>query len=315
MTRFSKESLQALLNVPDTLEVIQEIDAGYDNTNEIYHVVTNTKVEYVIKIQKNTNIHRTQFWKGLNLLFNKTIRDSVQSQKKLSEFLNQLGVIRVPKIIQADPTSHNAINKPYVIMEKLEGISVLPESPEVKEISTNKDIAYQLGLFLSKVHAKTFDYIGNLSGEVYDLVEFPKRFADVIQSLASSPKALQQPKIQAVLPSYLALASAHPPLNSTSMIVLDLWPIQFLLGNNQLNGLIDLEGYVIGPVGLELVFLEFWLGSLDSFKEGYLSTGACWPNFEAQRDLYRFFLYLLYDCPAIGLDACLGWNAKFPTED
>lgn len=310
---YSKDTLQSLFDHTETLECVQELDAGYDNTNELYHVVTHQKTEYIIKIQRDTNIHRTQFWKGLNLLFNKTLEDSVYSQKALAEFLNQLNVIKVPHVLKVDPTSHNPLNKPYVIMQKALGISVKPESKEAVEVSTNKDIAYQLGLFLSKVHSEAFDYFGNMSGRGLPLAEFPKKLASTLRILASSPKALQQPRVQALLPHYLRLAKEHPPLTSTEMMMLDLWPIQFLLGENKLEALIDLEGYVIGPVGLELTFLEFWVEPLASFKEGYLSEGAKWPDFEDQRDLYRFFLYLLYDCPAMGLDACLQYDAKFPT--
>lgn len=309
---YPKDILQALFAPAERLETVRVLDAGYDNTNELYQVITSDKAEYIIKIQRDTRIHRTQFWKGLNLLFNKTIEDSIHSQKALAEFLNQLNVVKVPRVIKADPTSHNPVGKPYVIMSKLNGIPVKPESREALEISSNKDIAYQLGLFLSKVHAQSFDYVGNMSAEGVPLVEFPNKLASTIKILGSSAKALQQPKVQALLPHYLNLASEHPPLKSAQMIMLDLWPIQFLLGDNALEALIDLEGYVIGPVGLELTFLEFWVGPLDSFKEGYLSEGAKWPDFEAQRDLYRFFLYLLYDCPAMGLDACLERETKFP---
>jgi Phosphotransferase enzyme family len=316
MTPISKDTLEALFDTPaEKLETVKALDVGYDNTNEVYHVTTIHKAEYIIKIQRDTNIHRTQFWKGLNLLFHKTIVDSIQSQKGLTEFLNSLNVIPVPTVIKADPTDHNPIGKPYVIMSKIAGTSVRPESAEALEIAKNKDIAYQLGLFLSKVHTQSFDYFGNPSGEGLPLAEFPNQLASVIQILASAPKALQDLKVQKLLPHYLALARAHPPLQGTGLIMLDLWPIQFLLGQNRLAGLIDLEGYVIGPIGLELSFLEFWLEPLEIFKEGYLSEGAQWPDFEEQRALYRFFLYLLYDCPAMGLEACLEWEAEFPTGD
>lgn len=316
MTYISKDVLQALFDRPfEKLETVEVLEPGYDNTNLVYRVTTTLKAEYIIKIQRDPDMNRTQFWKGLNLLFHKTIRDSIHSQKALSEFLNQLHVIPVPGVIKADPTNDNPVGKPYVIMNKIEGVSVRPESSEALEISKNKDMAYQLGLFLSKVHAQSFDYFGNLSGEGLALVEFPKHLASVIQILASAPKALQQPKVQKLLPHYLALAHAHPPVERAGIVMLDLWPIQFLLGENRLAGLIDLESYVIGPVGLELTFLEFWLEPLGIFREGYLSEGAKWPDFEGQRDLYRFFLYLLYDCPAIGLDGCLAWDSRFPTGD
>ena len=315
-SNYAKKDLQTLFS-PNTeiLSTVRALEAGYDNTNEIYQVKTLNAQEYIIKVQKNPDMNRTQFWKGLSLLFNKTIVDSIHSQKGLAEFLNQLNGIPVPTVLKYDTTCDNALKKPYVIMTKLEGKSVRPDSEEALEIAQNKDIAYQLGCFLSKVHAQTFDYFGNLSGEGLVLKEFGHTLASVIKILGSSNKALGDPKLQALLPHYISLAREHPILDSMGMIMLDLWPIQFLLGQNCVTGLIDLEGYVIGPIGLELSFLEFWLGNLKNFKEGYLSEGALWPDFEAQRDLYRFFLYLLYDCPVMGLEASLEWQAKFPTTD
>jgi hypothetical protein len=311
-SNYSKEDFQILFN-PNTEVLIEahELDVGYDNTSEVYLVKTRQGQEYIIKIQKNPDMNRTQFWKGLSLLFKKTIVDSIHSQKGLAEFLNQLKGIPVPTVLNYDTTCNNVVHKPYVIMSKLEGKSVRPESEEALELAQNKDIAYQLGCFLSKVHAQSFDYFGNLSGEGLAVAEFGQTLASVIKILGSSNKASRDPKLQAVLPHYIALATAHPVLNNMSMIMLDLWPIQFLLGKNRITGMIDLESYVIGPIGLELTFLEFWVGNLQIFKEGYMAEGAPWPDFEAQRELYRFFLYLLYDCPAMGLEASLEWKAKF----
>ena len=303
---------EVFASLAESVRSVHVLNVGYDNTNDVYHVITKNQHEYIVKIQKNTDIQRTQFWKGLNVLFKKTIVDSIYSQKALSVFLQALHNITVPDVVKVDPTNNNPLKKPYVIMTKVEGAPVLPESNEAEEIAKNKDIAYQLGLFLSKVHAQSFDYFGNPSGEGWALTEFPNKLASTIKILAASEKALSHPKIRTLLPHYLSLASNHPPLERTGIIMLDLWPIQFLLGQNTLAALIDLESYVVGPIGLELTLIEFWLGNLRTFKQGYMSEGAQWPNFEEQRDLYRFFLYLLYDCPIMGLDACLNSAAKFP---
>ena len=253
-SNYTKEDLQALFKSnAQTLAHFQEIDVGYDNTNQIYQIETLNRDEYIIKIQKNPDMNRSQFWKGLALLFNKTIVDSIHSQKGLAEFLNELKGIPVPKVLNYDTTCNNILKKPYVIMTKLEGKSVRPESKEALEIQQNTDIAYQLGSFLSKVHAQPFDYFGNLSGEGLALTEFGDKLSAVIKILGTSPKASRDPKVQSLLPHYITLAKEHPRLESAGMIMLDLWPIQFLLGQNCLTGMIDLESYVIGPLGLELV--------------------------------------------------------------
>lgn len=87
------------------------------------------------------------------------------------------------------------------------------------------------------------------------------------------------------------------------------------MGELKLSALIDLESYVVGPIGLELALLELWMGQLGKFKEGYFEIQNEWEDFEDNRDLYRFFLYLLYDCLPMGLDACLDSRSKFPQGD
>ena len=313
MTDSIKAKLQPLFT--ESLLQVDYLNPQQDNTNNAYLVTTANEKIYVVKALKDSNINRTPFWQGLNLLFKKNITDSIHSQAAIAEFLNKLQIIAAPTVIQTDYSTNNSLQTPYVIMTKAEGQPILPGSDIAAEVTKNKDIAYQLGLFLSKVHEQQFDYFGNMSDKGVPLKEFPNALAETMRKLATNRKAQQDPEVQKLLPHYCALAREMQPPTSAGIIMLDLWPQQFLLGDNALSALIDLESYVIGPVGLELVLIELWLGPLDKFKEGYFSTGTKWPNFEADRDLYRFFLYLLYGCPDEGLTACLDSRAKFAQGD
>ena len=321
MAEHLKQKLQSLFT--EKLINVECLNANYDNTNNVYSVITNNENTYIVKALKDTNINRTAFWQGLNLLFNKTLEDSINSQTAISDCLNQCQSILakkipVPVVLQSDPTNNNSLKTPYIIMSKMDGKSVLPDSDEAASITKNGDIAYQMGHFIASVHAQQFEYFGNMSEEKLPLNEFPDRLASTIKKLGSSRKAREHPEVQQLLPRYIALAKEMVPPNSAGIIMLDLWPTQFLLDkldNNKLAALVDIESYVIGPLGLELVLIELWLGYLGKFKEGYLSTGTVWPDFEKERDLYRFFLYLLYGLPGAGLDACLDSRAKFAQGD
>ena len=321
MTEHLKQKLQSLFT--EKLINVEYLNANYDNTNNVYSVITNNENTYIVKALKDININRTSFWQGLNLLFNKTIEDSINSQTAISDFLNQCQSIPaqkipVPVIVQSESTSNNSLKTPYILMSKMDGVSVLQDSDEAASITKNVDIAYQLGFFIASIHAQQFEYFGNMSEEGLPLNEFPNRLASTIKKLGSSRKAREHPEVQQLLPRYISLAKEMAPPESAGIIMLDLWPTQFLLDeidNNKLAALIDLESYVIGPLGLELVLIELWLGPLGKFKEGYLSTGTKWPDFEKERDLYRFFLYLLYGLPVAGLDACLDSRAKFAQGD
>ena len=100
---------------------VTHINPGYDNTNDVYIVVTE-KEQFVVKILKDTNVNSSTFWKGLNYLFSATFIDSIKNQKNLSEYLDYFGLIPVPKVLKADWTSLNPLNKPYVILEKMDVI-------------------------------------------------------------------------------------------------------------------------------------------------------------------------------------------------
>ena len=288
---------------------------GYDNTNHVYSVTTEKNV-VIFKVLKDLDADKsTVFWKGLNLLFGATFEDSIKSQKNISEYLNHLNVIPVPKLLKADYTSDNPLHKPYVILERMEGESLVKGSELEQNFMQDADVAYKLGEFLTKIHADKYDFFGNMAKTRYPLSDFPKHLFNTMKTLASTPKASQDKLVQEMLPFFLRQAENLKPPTAMGMIMLDLWPSQFLSSNGNISALIDIESYVIGPIELELVLLELWLTRLDKFKEAYLESGVLWPDFEETRELYRFFLFLLYDCPEAGLKACLDSAAKFAQGD
>lgn len=298
---------------------IDHLNPGMDNTNDIYYFYTQ-KSAYILKITKDMHTNRTPFWEGLHLLFGKTVEDAIDSQHDISTFIKELNLIRTPQIFKSDPRTDNPFGAPYVIMEKMTGEPVPPDSELADEVGQDPDIAYQLGAFLSSIHHDRYPYFGNLSGEQYALHTFPERLAKTIKQLSLRPNAKQNAALQKLLPEYIEMANNMIAPSYCGIIMLDLWPSQFLVtkpnvGELKLSALIDLESYVIGPIGLEFALLELWMGQLGKFKEGYFEIQNEWEDFEDNRDLYRFFLYLLYDCPPKGLDACLDSRAKFPQGD
>lgn len=290
---------------------VKAINAGFDNTNDVFLVDTN-KGPYILKVLKEIYSNSSVFWRGLSDLFDASHEVTYHCLPNLSEYLNGLGVVKVPKIISADASFHNPIQKPYMILEMMQGRPIPHASEISNEFAQSADAAYQLGELLSKIHAQKFDYFGNIGGEGNPLSKFPEKFKDTLKKLASTRKASQIPEVQQALPFFLNQAEMLPIPKSAGLIMLDLWPSQFLAGVNDFSAFIDIESYVIGPIELELVLVELWLGRHDQFKEAYLDKGAPWPDFEAQRELYRYFLYLLYDCPELGLEACLESKAMFP---
>ncbi len=312
MDKDFSQKLQALFETK--LSYVEELKTEYDNTNQIFVITTNNR-DYILKIVKDDDVTKSIFWRGLNLLFGADFQNSISNQQRLSQYLNQSKIIAVPAVIKADPTKNNPLNRPYVILEKMPGDPIPPQSELEQSIMESFDNALQLGEFLANVHLERFDFFGNLSKQGLPLSEFKLKLFATLKAVANTRKALQDKAVQQMLPYFLKkVETLKVPINSC-LIMLDCWPSQFLDEKNRYSALVDIESYIIGPVELELVLLELWLVPLGKFKEGYLSIHKEWPDLEEVRELYRFFFYLLYDCPEQGLQACIEHKAMFPTSD
>lgn len=312
MTKSSRELIDAFQPIfTSKIQKVTYISPGRDSTNDVFLVNTGNG-NFILKILKDVYSNCSVFWRGMSDLFEANHEATFHNLKNLSEYLNKLGVVKVPKIIKTEASFQNPIQKPYMILEFMQGKPIPHESEISNEFAGSADAAYQLGELLSKTHAQKFNYFGNIAGKGQPLSKFPEKFKESIKKLASTRKALQDPGIQQMLPYFLKQAEQLPAPKSTGLIMLDLWPSQFLASDYDYSALIDIESYVVGPIELELVIVELWLGKHDKFKEAYTNKGAKWPDFEEQRELYRFFLYLLYDCPELGLQACLESKAMFP---
>ncbi len=291
----------------------RKIVPGHDSTNEIYAVKT-AKGKYIVKVVKDVDMHGA-FWKGLHMLFGATHEVSINNQDNLSNHINQFGLIPAPKVYRSESDLNNPLKKPYIVLEMMPGNPILGDSEIADLLTKSSEVALQLGALLGNIHKQTFSFVGNLDKQGYPISEFPRKLASTIQVLASMKRAQNDPLVQKMLPYYLSRARSMEPPKVASLIMLDLWPSQFLEDNGHLSSLVDIESYCIGPIELELCLLELWLKKRSKFKEAYFSVNTYWPDYEESREIYRYFLYLLYDCPSEGLQSCLDARGKFAQGD
>lgn len=311
MKKTIKENLQAIFE--EKLLSAEVIHPSHDSTNDIFLVKTERN-QYIVKVLKDTH-QQSVFWQGLKHLFGATHQISIKNQDKLSQHINQFKIISVPKVYKASSDSNNPLKRPYVVLQVMPGNPIPAESHLAETLMKDPEVAIQLGSLLGSLHQQTFNYFGNLDKSGALLAEFPNKLTATIKTLANAPRALKDPLVQKMLPYYVSEARKITPPKTASLIMLDLWPSQFLEKNGHLSALVDIESYCIGPVELELCLLELWLKKRSKFKEAYFSTNSYWPDYEETRDIYRFFLYLLYDCPQEGLQSCLDSKGKFAQGD
>jgi len=294
---------------------VETISLDYENTNDIFEVSTDEGC-CIVKVPKVISDPHNAFWTGLENLFGLNALESIKNQASVSEHVEQYGAIDVPRVFKTDATSDNPIGKPYVMLEKMHGEPVPKDSELEQEIMQSADYIYQLGVHLGSLHLQNQEYFGTLNQHQYPMAEFPEKLSKTISKLGHARKALQDPGVQQMLPRFVDEALNMKAPNHLALIMPDLWPSQFLAMHDHLSACIDIEACVVGPVALELTLIELWIGQLGKFKEGYFSVNNHWPEeIEDHRELYRYFLFLLYGCPDAGLDACIHSSAKFPQRD
>jgi fructosamine-3-kinase len=306
-----EEKIKALF-ISDDIRVIHINPASY-HTNEVFEV-SSKEGSYIVKVPKSLNDPHNTFWKGVEQLFSLNLIESIKNQESISQHLKQHGAIDVPGIIKADASHGNPLGKPYVVLEKMHGEQIIQGSDLEERVMQEEGCVYQLGTHVGSLHRQKIEYFGTLNQKKYPLKEFPARLSQTISKLGASKQALQDPGVQERLSHYVQKALNMPPPEHCSIIMLDLWPNQFLSMQGRLSACIDIEACVIGPLALELTLIELWMSHLGRFKEGYFSVNPHWPEeMENTREIYRFFLFLLYGCPEKGLGACLYSDVKFPT--
>lgn len=287
----------------------KKLTPGHDNTNLVLEIKTKEE-SVILKIRKQVEGDIGSFWKGLEGLFGYQLNTDFDQQKALSEILKKEGVIDIPQVYKTCKT-HNGTGNNFILMQKMKGLGISKGSKEEVDFRSNPEILFALGQQIGKLHFIRRRIFGSISGEKsWGLEEFPKRLAENIAILSKSPEALKNSDVQNLVPKYIEMALSMPTPEAASLIMLDLWPSQFLIKNGKISALVDIESYVWGPPELELAVLELWVEDFNSFRKGYESVGNVLPDLEPVRELYRFYLYLANSCPELGIERLQEWCQK-----
>ncbi len=285
----TKSKLQNLLK--EKVLDFKYLDPGYPNSNWVWHIKTQ-RGKYILKIIGYFKKYKKGcFWKGLNYLFGWNPIKELTYQESLSTLLNKLGKMRLPKILKYD-VSNSLFGAPYMLVEKINGKTVSEE-----DFNLNDNLNYQFGYYIGRIHTKKYSCFGNVSqSQKYKINEFPQRFADTLIELANHNWG-KDTIIMKLMSQYINRAKDIIAPKQFAPIMLDIGAPQFLINNNQIAALIDFDSYVIGPIDLEISAIELGLKKGGLFKKGYIDANGSFPAISNNRNIYRFFLYLLYKAP------------------
>lgn len=246
------------------------------SSNKIYLAKTDSGLQIVkIPIFKPGD-KLSPFWNQLNEIFGLTTKSKFEQQPELSQILSNISPLpfTIPEV-----RKHGS----YFIMDYVNGASI-----EADEFPLNDLVGDQIGKYIRAAHALNYQGYGILSHPVRDrsffLDTLAKTMSNTIREFWNNDKELHILLDQVV--------SKFSISGNFSLIMPDISANQFVYTSDkhqEISGLVDLDSYVIGPVEMELVVLEYVLAGSQSFLKSY---GYIPGMLDGSRMLFRLYMYL-----------------------
>ncbi|MFJ7933327.1 aminoglycoside phosphotransferase family protein [Sporosarcina sp. NPDC096371] len=291
--------LQFLFEEP--INEIVELSPGYeDHASDVWSVKTDNQ-EVVVRSSRLKEESNNEFWWGCRKLFGIDPRQ-VHELEHVNNKLSDLSSIPVPRVINKG----KAFEREFVVVEKLKGKVVQ------SFIDQPSSVLQSLGEGLAKIHTYNENYIGNPSGSFnVRLEDFHQHVKDIIAELVSM-FYLDQERIKDKLLEINDLLDKLPAPESSTFVLVDMDPTQFLADSKVITGLVDTEAYVIAPRELDFIALEYVLDekAAMSFKAGYESVMEI-PNLTLCRTAYRYLYRLLSVQGSVDIDDWINHKTLF----
>lgn len=198
------------------------------------------------------------------------------------------------------------LRRQFVVVEKLEGRTVS------SFIGQPPSVLQSLGEGLARIHVNQKRYAGNPSGTFrVELSDFHQHVITGMKQIVSSFYA-DHHQIAATLPDIIGGLKDLPAPDSSSFVLIDMDPSQFLSDGRTITGLVDTEAYVIAPRAFDFIGLEYILdeASAAEFSIGYEKVMPL-PDLTFVRLPYRYLYRLLSVQGSVDLDEWLESKTLF----
>lgn len=291
--------LEFLFNEP--LKEMQELSPGYDDHASDVWLVKTKKQEVVVRSSRMTEEPNNDFWWGCKKIFGIDPRQ-VYELERVNNTISEITTLPIPKVINKGKRN----SKEFVIVERLNGNTL--ESFK-NQPST---VLQSLGKGLARIHNHKKNYVGNPSGTFkISLEEFNQHLKDTMTELVARFYNKEN-EIQEKLVEIKMLLDKAPTPKSSTFVLVDMDPTQFLYDGKVITGLVDTEAYVIAPREFDFIGLEYVLdekSALD-FKIGYEKFMEL-PDLTMIREPYRYLYRLLSVQGDMDIDEWLGYKKLF----
>lgn len=268
-------------------KLLQEKDGYYGGASHVWLAQTEEE-EVIVRTSALTDISEEPFWYGMHILFGSDPRQVFVLEDLNRTLASLTTCLSVPQVLSKAVFQ----GRELVEVEKLDG----------KQVNTFIGmpgyVMEDFGKIIAQIHRMKFDFFGAFPKETHKpLSVFNERLVEVMTKLVEKYYVKVDDKNQGIremLPQICKRAQQLPHLSSSSYIMIDMDPTQFLTDGKRITAVVDTEGYVIGPRELELIAFEYILdhGAASMFQKGYTSILE-FPDLSEVRFVYRYFLRLI----------------------
>ena len=246
-----------------------------DSTHQLWHCDA-VDGRMVLKVCNQENIQQSSFWRGMNTLFKANFPDNLQHIATICQQITATSPLTIPDTIAAQANS-------FVLASWLEGDTVDADNITDTMVS-------QLAEHLGQLHQQTQTTWGSFHQPSLSFEQWPIRLQETIKTLAEDHS---QPIPADILNTALQQAKAIE-VDEFVPIMPDLRWDQFLQQNDRLSALVDLDAFVFGPKGIDLVLLEYLLSEQQAeiFNRHYQQYAHI-HDLTPFRISYRILLFLM----------------------
>jgi hypothetical protein len=276
----------------ERIKEVQELHPGYeDHASDIWLVKTDER-EVVVRSSRMYEEPSNDFWWGCKRLFGIDPRNTF-GLEQVNGTLQDITSIPIPQVIKKAKID----SREFVVVEKLSG-QMVPSF-----IHQPATILQDLGEGLARIHQYQVDYTGSPSGQFKIPLSGFKQH--VIESMTDLVEKFYKDDlaISRKLPEMVKRIEGITDPTSSTFVLVDMDPTQFLSNGERLTGLVDTEAYVMAPRELDFVGLEYVLDkrSAKDFMTGYKRIMEI-PDLETCRLPYRYLYRLLSVQGSVDID-------------
>ena len=252
-----------------------------DTTNSSWWIETSTGPQ-VLKLCDEQWIMESSFWQGMSSLFGLELSHSMADYSQVYNLISTLSPLTVPRLIQAGSSYGNGEFPGFLLAEGLEGRYIINSDVTVFLVK-------QLAQHLSQLHQHRQTNWGALTAAEFEPSHWPKRLSETLIQLSEKRSDISSEIISESLEQ-----AQRCVVNEFVPIMPDLRWDQFLINDEKLSALVDLDAFVFAPRELELILLEYVFDQqqADLFISYYQQSHSL-PDLSKVRTAYRLLLFMM----------------------